>query len=357
LNAKHTNNRPAYPSGANKMASNEPGYRSPAIAGSLALVSGTMLTALAVYVDAWWHVTFGRDTFWIPPHIAIYSGVAVSLIGFLQICRSAGKVPRELRIYIVGLSGVLAAGYGDQLWHQKFGVEKIGTLAAIWSPTHVAALVAGSITAIGIILYLFSLTKHVNSPILGWLLAGEFAALVSILTLVLLPLGPETPFRVIGIAGAPLVAFVVLYLRFTGSILSSKPWALTMITAFNWTGNTVILSTYASQNLATLLLSAGIAPAVLADMLIHRNHAKSKTRSRYALAGLLWGTIFGAIFYPLTNGLLNTPLGLNSLVLIAIASSIAGLASGVLAWRNWNSVSYHEAPAYVTVGQETARQL
>ena len=205
----------------------------------------------------------------------------------------------------------------------------------------------------GIILYLLSLTRQVNSPILGWLLAGEFAALVSILTLVLLPLGPETPFRVIGIAGAPVVAFVVLYLRFTGSIISSKTWALSMITAFNWTGNTVILSTYTSQNLATLLLSAGIAPAVLADLIIHRGYKRINTKSRYALAGLSWGTIFGTIFYPLTNGLLNAPLDLTSLILIAISSSLAGLASSVLAWRNWNHISGPNARARIEIKQTT----
>lgn len=323
--------------------------------GSLALVGGTMLTALAVYVDAWWHVTFGRDTFWIPPHIAVYTGVSISVFGFLMIWRSLGRIPRELGIYIAGLAGVLVSGYADQLWHQRFGVEKIGTLAAIWSPTHVAALLAGSVTATGIILYLFSLSRDLRSPVLGWLLAGEFAALVSILTLVLLPLGPETPFRVIGIVGAPLVAFVVLYLRFTGSIISSRPWALTAITAFDWTGNAIVLSTYASQNLVTLLLSAGIAPAVLADMLIRRHSTLARPMGRYALAGLLWGTIFGSIFYPLTNGLLNTPLDPTSLILIAIASGFAGLASGILSWKNWNTFYRHETPIYVTIEQEVAR--
>ena len=329
----------------------KPGRSGNTITGSIALVSGTMLTALAVYIDAWWHVTFGRDTFWIPPHIAIYTGVSISLLGFLLIWRSVRKIPKELRIYLAGLVGVLTAGYGDQLWHQRFGVERIGTLAAIWSPTHVAALIAGSIMATGIILYLFSLTKHAKHPLLGWLFAGEFGALVSILTLVLLPLGPETPFRVIGIAGAPFVAFVVLYLRFTGSIISAQPWALTFITAFNWAGNTVILSTYASQNLTTLLLSAGIAPAVLADLIINRVNRPSNIRSKYALAGLAWGTMFGSIFYPLTNGLLNTPFDLTSLMLIAVTSSLAGLASGVLASSQWTRVSHPEIRPYTLVGQ------
>jgi len=325
--------------------------------GPAALVGGTMITALAVYVDAWWHVTFGRDSFWIPPHIAIYSGVLVSLAGFLLIWRSERSIPRELRIYLVGLAGVLAAGYGDQLWHQRFGVEKIGTLAAIWSPTHVAALIAGSVTATGIILYLFSMMKAGGSPILGWLFAGEFAALVSILTLVLLPLGPETPYRVIGISGAPLVAFIVLYLRFTGSVLSMKPWALALITAYNWAGNVVILSTYASRNLAMLLLSAGIAPAVLADMMVHRSDRLRNKRIGYALAGLVWGMIFGSVFYPITNGLLNTPFDLASLLLIAFTSSLAGLASGVLAWSQWSPLSYGRVRAYVRVEQEVVSKL
>ncbi|HZY47914.1 MAG TPA: hypothetical protein VFE96_08980 [Candidatus Bathyarchaeia archaeon] len=319
--------------------------------GPSALVGGTMLTALAVYVDAWWHVTFGRDTFWIPPHIAIYSGVSISIAGFLLIWRSQKTIPGELRIYLGGLVGVVVAGYGDQLWHQKFGVERIGTLASIWSPTHVAALVAGSVTATGVILYLRSMMKTTGGRAPGWLLAGEFAALVSILTLVLLPLGPETPFRVVGIAGAPLVAFVVLYLRFTGAVLSMRPGALSMITAFNWTGNIVILSTYASNKLVTLLLVAGISPAVLADMILYRSDRFRNKRGGYALAGLSWGLIFGSVFYPLTNGLLSSPLDTASLLVIAFGSSIAGLASGVLAWSHWGPLSSLADPAYVRVKQ------
>jgi hypothetical protein len=316
-----------------------------------------MITALAVYVDAWWHVVFGRDSFWIPPHIAIYSGVVISVAGFFLIYRSEGGVPRQLRIYLLGLAGVLAAGYGDQLWHQRFGVEKTGTLASIWSPTHVAALVAGSVTSIGIILYLLSKMKARDSSDLGWLLAGQFAALVSILTLVLLPLGPETPYRVIGISGASIVAFVVLYLRFTGSLVSTKSWALTLITAYNWAGNTVILSTYESRYLVTLLLSAGIAPALLADMITHRSERFGEKRIGYALAGLVWGGIFGCVFYPLTNGLLNTSLDLTSLGLIAVTSSIAGLASGVIAWTQWSPLFFARVRAYVEVKQNVlARQ-
>lgn len=187
----------------------------------------------------------------------------------------------------------------------------------------------------GIIVYLFETIREKPNPILRWLLAGEFAALISILTLVLLPLGPETPFRVIGISGAPLVAFVVLYLRFTGSIMTMKPGALTMITAFNWTGNAVVLSTYGSRNLITLLLVAGIAPAVLADIILYRRRSANR-QAAFALAGLAWGVIFGGVFYPVTNGLLSSPLDATSLILIAILSSIAGTASGVLAWSNWN---------------------
>jgi hypothetical protein len=320
--------------------------------GPVALVGGTMITALAVYADAWWHVTFGRDTFWIPPHIAVYTGVLASLGGFLWVWSVEEKIPGGLGIYIIGIVSVIAAGYGDQLWHQRFGVERIGTLAAIWSPTHIAALIAGAITASGIILYIFQKIKAGGPPILGWLLAGEFAALVSILTLVMLPLGPETPFRVIGIIGAPLVAFVVLYLRFTGRFLSMKTGALTLITAFDWTGNAVILSTDASRNLVSLVLVAGILPAVLGDLIIYRLDWLHKKGIGYALAGLAWGVIFGSVFYPLTNGLLSPPLDPTSLVLIAIGSSIAGLASGVLAWKQWSQFTIPSIISYVQVKQE-----
>ncbi len=209
------------------------------------LVGGTMTMALSVYWDAWWHEAYGRDSFWIPPHLGIYTGLLVSLGGFFLLYRlQRGRISRALWVYVAGVAALVASGYADELWHRIYGVEKVGTLAAIWSPTHVAALLSGIVAALGIISYLSTLDKR--NARFRWLLAAEFGVLVSIATLLLLPFGPETPFRLVGIWGAAPVAFVILAMRFFGSVLSERPWALSVITTFNWTGNAILLSNHAS---------------------------------------------------------------------------------------------------------------
>lgn len=38
-------------------------------------VVGLFLAAWAAYYDGWWHVVIGRESFWIPLHLVLYSGV------------------------------------------------------------------------------------------------------------------------------------------------------------------------------------------------------------------------------------------------------------------------------------------
>ncbi len=303
------------------------------------LVGGTMMMALSVYVDAWWHEAIGRDSFWIPPHLGIYSGLVISLLGFLTVWRTlAGQVPRSLWLYAAGMMGVVVSGYADELWHQRFGVEKVGTLAALWSPTHVAALVSGSFAALGIIRYLVHAGRSGDKrSLIGWLLACETATLVSIVTLLVLPLGPETPFRLLGVWGGSISALIILGLRFYGSALAMKPWALTVITGFNWTGNATILTNHAPPEIIVALLVGGVAPAVIGDLIIQQSPRLGVQRA-YSLSGIIWGVIFGSLFYPLTNGRLSSSVyDAQALLVIggtsALASFLAGTIGGSLAKR------------------------
>ncbi len=293
-----------------------------------------MVMVLSVYWDAWWHEAVGRESFWIPPHLGIYAGLFISLGGFLLLFRLYRmKVPRALWVYATGITGVVVSGYADELWHQQFGVEKIGTLESIWSPTHVGALVSGAVAAVGIISHLSLLSK--GDGRLRWLLAGEFGVLVSLVTVLLLPLGPETPFRLLGVWGAPLVAFAILAMRFFGSAVSENPWALSVITGFNWTGNSVLLSNHAPPLLLVGLVAVGLVPPFLGDLIIQRGRRLKTVRNAYVFAGLEWGMIFGAFFYPLSNGLSfaggSYVLDATSLAIIGVTSAVASVLAGFLA--------------------------
>ena len=325
--------------------------------GQGSLVVGTMVMALSVYWDAWWHERVGRESFWVPPHLGIYAGLISSLGGFLLLRElHRRRIPRGLWVYVAGVGAVLASGYADELWHQRYGVEKIGTLEAIWSPTHVAALVGGSIAALGIISYLLQAIKT-GSPRdarLGWLVAAEFGVLVSIVTLLLLPLGPETPFRLLGIWGAPIVAFAILTVRFFGSAFSERRWALSVITTFNWAGNALLLSNHASSLLLGQLLAVGLVPPVLADVIIHRKRTLKAVRKAHVMAGLVWGVIFGVFFYPLTNGLsfaqASLVLDYASLAVIGVTSAIASVLAGFLA--GWKAEQWMRSRAVVMARAE-----
>ena len=294
--------------------------------------------ALSVYFDAWWHEAIGRESFWIPPHLGIYAGLFISIGGFLWLFRRRGwKLHRGLWVYAAGIIGVVAAGYADELWHERFGVEKFGTLEAIWSPTHVAALAGGMVASVGIISYLLSVARArgAKDERMAWLLAAQFGVLVSIVTLLVLPLGPETRFRVLGVWGAPLVAMVILAIRFFGSALSEKPWALSLITSFNWMGNAMLLSNHASVLLLAEFLAVGLVPPFLADLIIQKGRRGKAVKKAYTAAGLLWGVVFGSFFYPLTNSLVFADgwpvLDLTSLLLIGVSSSLASMVAGFLA--------------------------
>jgi hypothetical protein len=101
------------------------------------------------YWDISWHRSIGRDTFWSPPHLAIYGcGVLAGLAAaYLIISTTFGKNPalRNVSVRIWGLWGplgaficawggvaMLASAPFDDWWHNAYGLD-----VKIISPPHV----------------------------------------------------------------------------------------------------------------------------------------------------------------------------------------------------------------------------
>lgn len=111
---------------------------------ALVLAGGAVALAGGYWDDAW-HTERGRDSFFIAPHIALYSGVTVAGAAFAvwlaQGLRAHGR--REALRHpaiLLGLGSVavtLAAGPVDDAWHRAFGRD-----AVIWSPPHTLGIVA-----------------------------------------------------------------------------------------------------------------------------------------------------------------------------------------------------------------------
>ena len=111
--------------------------------------------------DIQWHLSIGRDSFWIPPHLMTYSGVtALVLVSFgvlawmsARALGGADRQPGMVRVIgVTGTRGYHLAAWGialtvlaapiDDLWHRLFGLD-----VTLWSPPHLLGLLGGLINA------------------------------------------------------------------------------------------------------------------------------------------------------------------------------------------------------------------
>jgi hypothetical protein len=121
------------------------------------LLLSKLLAGWGVQWDIQWHVLIGRDSFWIPPHIMTYAGVALAVLtsfGVLAWETLGGRARDGLTL--LGLSGtrgfhlaawgialtVLAAPI-DDLWHRIFGLD-----VTLWSPPHLLGIVGAAINSL-----------------------------------------------------------------------------------------------------------------------------------------------------------------------------------------------------------------
>ena len=123
-------------------------YRRLALWGSLA---AKLVGAWGLGWDIQWHMTIGRDSFWIAPHLMIYSGVVAGLVltwGVLVYECLEGITPtRGFRLAALGLVLVVLAAPIDDLWHRLFGLD-----VTLWSPPHLLALFGSAVSTLGCLL-------------------------------------------------------------------------------------------------------------------------------------------------------------------------------------------------------------
>jgi hypothetical protein len=126
------------------------------------LLIAKAIAGIGVGWDIRWHITIGRDTFWIAPHIMTYSGVAiVAMVSFGVLAyetwaarggrlsadsfRTAGLVgTRGFHLAWWGIAITILAAPIDDLWHRLFGID-----VTLWSPPHLLGLAGAQINSIG----------------------------------------------------------------------------------------------------------------------------------------------------------------------------------------------------------------
>jgi peptidoglycan/LPS O-acetylase OafA/YrhL len=148
-----------------------------------ALVGGVSALGGGLWDDVW-HTERGRDSFLIPPHIAIYAGV--TLIGwalsgwlFMTVRRSGVAAvirQRPLLIAGAGVAVTLASAPIDNLWHVAFGRDSV-----IWSPPHLLGIVGTGVLALALLLALSRSTTGWRSRA-RWIAGGASVAAFAFLT-------------------------------------------------------------------------------------------------------------------------------------------------------------------------------
>lgn len=111
-------------------------------------VGSSLAAAFGVHWDIAWHRSIGRDSFWTPPHVAIYSAAVMAAVAALAriIPATFGRQGAGDSVRVLGFRGPLGAfisawGGGtmlasapfDDWWHNAYGLD-----VKILSPPHVA---------------------------------------------------------------------------------------------------------------------------------------------------------------------------------------------------------------------------
>jgi len=292
------------------------------------LITISLFTAvLAGTWDVWWHGALGRETFWSPPHLLLYTSVLVAIgTGFYGWwkTREASWKWLALVLFLIPASAPF-----DELWHRVFGVEQVNSPLIVWSPPHVVLALA----LIGSFLFLFSHLRRDEDITARHML--QSIALASALSLALFlasPLEPIGPYHIIGFEGAAvgsgLIALVFLLSqewmkRFASA--SSVAGVFMLISAMNFGEK---LSTFVNiqphdHSPSWLMIFSCLLPAALIDVL--------REKPLWLRGGFV-GLFHGGLLYGFSSRFFEVQFQYSSQDMwIAIGTSlIAGLIIGSL---------------------------
>lgn len=146
-------------------------------------LAALILSLFGTYWDDAWHTDVGRDTFWSPPHILLYAGIAVAsaTIGLraLLILRAHRSIrslrgERGLVMSLTGVAVTLASAPIDEIWHTLYGRD-----AVAWSPPHLLGLVGVLLIIGGILLDLRNAKTRFARALRHVASAGALAVLLA----------------------------------------------------------------------------------------------------------------------------------------------------------------------------------
>src|SRR5262245_12797118 len=341
--------------------------------GLWVLLAGHLIATWGTQWDIQWHLTIGRDSFWIPPHVMTYSGVTVLvLVSFGMLAwMSARGVPETATVRVLGLTGTpgyhlaawgialtVAAAPIDDLWHRLFGLD-----VTLWSPPHLLGLLGAVVNAAACAVIAretlgHRLIGHVASLFAAALVYGSLALAAQpgvrmayvhggvafftypILAALLAPLPLVAAARATGLRAAPaLIVATVFALGIIGAEIARVGFAWLQPTSFlaeeiakDPTSPIAVMHEIARKN--GTAPRAGNVAVLLCTLLASAAMVAVDPRRRPRLATLAFGL---TLFLTVTLWLARLPAYAQSLpsaldvVAGAVFTSLAALAAGTLA--------------------------
>lgn len=292
------------------------------------IIACALFTAVAAGTwDAWWHVALGRESFWSPPHLLLYSSTIVAIcLGIFMWQKTRKSLWRNLAI---ALGLVPLSAPFDELWHRVFGEEAVNSLLIMWSPPHLVLI--GAILASFI--FLLPLLKKDPDPQARTLLGAlVFASIYNLLLFVIAPFEPLHVHHLLGFWGAGIVSLVL------GSvILSSQRWIKGFGAAF--LTSLVILALQAINFSEQISTNLNIAPhdhphswITVFSLLIPALSIDLLRDKPLWFKGTVWGILWGSIYYGLAGIWFDPQFQYSTAEALqaVISSGIGGMSAGAI---------------------------
>ncbi len=266
------------------------------------LVGARLLGISGVSWDVAWHRAMGRESFWIPPHLVVYSAVAVgALVAVAVFVLEGWRLPRGYGTMVIGWVVIFLSAPFDEWWHRRHGLD-----VDVWSPPHLTAVAGSFVSGLGLVTALMAEIKlriPGRMPLDPHLLSLRDARPPERLLLICFGLALWSPMFALG--RFTIVAWTrdaLFYPTLSSLLIPVVLVAAIQATSLRWAATTT-----ASLYLAFMLLmawtlgSAGLRPTslppfLLIPALVLDGLALASARGRW-LFGPLCGTIFGLAFF------------------------------------------------------------
>ena len=179
--------------------------------------------------DVWWHRAIGRNTFFEPPHIFLYSFALLAILaGIYGWYRTRKPVWKHIATVLTFIP--LIAPF-DNYWHVLFGVEDLSRpISLAWAPPH-AMLDISAIIAL--LLYIPILKHEHRETSLTFFIDVVFAAIFVMSLFLVMPFHPTEGWgEVVGFWGAGGIAFVYVGIMTVSQKVLSTPYDVIRISMY-----------------------------------------------------------------------------------------------------------------------------